>query len=58
MLDRAKLMAARDAVNGSWGKGAMMLASGKVGAVPRNWSMKQGRRGSSLSHRFKVVFPV
>ncbi len=41
---RVRLMAALDAVNGRWGKGAVKLGSSKVGEAPRDWSMRQERR--------------
>ena len=42
--DRNRLMSAMDAVNRRWGKGTMKIGSSKVGAAPRDWTMKQERR--------------
>lgn len=42
--DRARLMQALDAVNDRWGRGSLKVASGKVGAAPRAWGMKQDRK--------------
>jgi DNA polymerase V len=37
-------MQAVDAVNDRRGRGVLKVASGKVGAVPRTWGMKQDRK--------------
>lgn len=37
-------MQALDAVNDGWGRGVLKVASGKVGAAPRAWGMKQDRK--------------
>jgi len=37
-------MQALDAVNDRWGRGVLKVASGKVGAAPRDWGMKQDRK--------------
>ena len=42
--DRSRLMAAMDKVNDRWGKGSIKVGSGRVGAAPRDWGMKQERR--------------
>ena len=42
--DRGRLMQALDAVNDRWGRGVLKVASGKVGAAPRAWGMKQDRK--------------
>lgn len=42
--DRCRLMQAVDAVNDRWGRGVLKVASGKVGATPRTWGMKQDRK--------------
>lgn len=42
--DRSRLMKVMDSVNGRWGKGTVKVGSGRVGAAPRDWGMKQDRR--------------
>lgn len=42
--DRARLMQALDQVNQRWGRGAMQLATSKVGSAEQPWRMKQARR--------------
>jgi len=41
--DRARLMAALDAINGRFGKGAVHVASMGMGNHPKEWGMKQER---------------
>ena len=47
--NRSDLMSAMDAVNLRWGKGALKIASGRVGAAPRAWGMKQERKTPSYT---------
>jgi DNA polymerase V len=42
--DRVRLMQALDEVNQRWGRGAMQLATSKVGGTDQPWRMKQARR--------------
>ena len=42
--DRSRLMQVLDSVNDRWGSGVLKVASGKVGAAPRLWEMKQERK--------------
>jgi DNA polymerase V len=42
--DRGRLMQAVDAVNDRWGRGVLKVASGRLGAAPRAWGMKQDRK--------------
>ncbi|PHM20459.1 MAG: hypothetical protein CK604_05910 [Curvibacter sp. PD_MW3] len=48
-------MQALDAVNDRWGKGALKLASGKVGAAPRAWGMKQDSKSPDYTTDLKQI---
>ncbi len=53
--DNSRLMGAMDSLNRRFGRGAVVLGSGKSDERPRNWTMKQERRTPRYTTRLEEV---
>ena len=53
--DRGKLMAAMDAINGKYGRGAIHVGSAVGAGAPRDWSMRQERLTPQYTTKFSDI---
>ena len=53
--DRSRLMQALDEVNTRWGRGAMQLATARVGSPEQPWRMKQARRTPAYTTEWGAI---